>query len=534
MVSIIETSIQAGRGAHLVVCGYGGIGKTAVALAVCHHPTIRALFGPLRLFVECDMAEKPELLLQEIASRLGIQLSEGNTHALVIAALKAMSSTQPLLLILDSAESFLDSSSLPDGKEINDILSDISAIPNITLVLTKRGSEHPLAVKWDALQELDTLSLEAARQIFISIAGTAMSESDHGQVESLLKALDCVPLAVTLLSRVAQSGGSASLESFHQGWKRRMTDLLLLHGGDDNGRETSISASIEVSLRSRLMEENAYAKRLLSIICYLPEGIFKGYLVELSNEWGVDASEAAELLMRLSLAHEQPNGHFLTTLSPIRQHVSRNHPVIGADLDLVLRWHLDPANRNDHISSEDIVIQQRNIISVLRRHISPAISQSARPPIRKPIDLWGLLEHTIDYRELRSLLATESIAVGEPDSFPFDNSKHASPPSRPPPASTGANKSASMAMDWSRYIMADLNAYVGGGGYADVFRGKWMNVPGLDETVLQKLPKLVVKKFRIDEASMEEVGESGERWNKRVSHLRHIQYQRNKEYYKMN
>jgi hypothetical protein len=85
MVKIIVDHLNLGdRGARLAIRGYGGIGKTSVALAVCHHPKVQAAFERRRFFVECDTAETPTLLLQEIGSCLQIDLSQGNAIDLII------------------------------------------------------------------------------------------------------------------------------------------------------------------------------------------------------------------------------------------------------------------------------------------------------------------------------------------------------------------------------------------------------------------------------------------------------------------
>jgi tetratricopeptide (TPR) repeat protein len=287
-----------------------------------------------------------------------------------------MSRTQPLLLILDNAESFLQYTNHTHIKEIEDILSDIAATPNVTLILTKRGVELPVVVKWDELEELNVLSLNDARQVFLSIATNSSNVSPNlALLDSLLEALDCVPLAVKLLAQVAQSG-KERVEQLHKRWTSRRTDLLKLRGRP-NHRETCISTSIEVSLHSQLMEEDIYAKRLLGIISYLPDGILLTKLEDLSAEWDSNVHESAHTLKQLSLAHESSSHDFLTTLSPIREHISRHHDITEADLKLIRHWHLTLSNRGycnpgdtEFLSTQaDLAINQNNISAVLRRHI---------------------------------------------------------------------------------------------------------------------------------------------------------------------
>jgi tetratricopeptide (TPR) repeat protein len=375
MVNLINVCHKSGRGARLVIRGYGGIGKTSVALAVCHHAAVRELFGELRFFVECESTETPALLLQDIASCLGINLSHGDPHTIVMTGLKKICDSRSLLLVLDNAETFLYTSTHSHAKEVDEILSGISAISNITLVLTKRGFETPIAVEWNSIKELDVLSLEAARQIFHSVTGLTFVDLDLIQLDSLLVAVDCVPLAVRLLGQVAQSGNE-SLDQLHKRWTSHTTDLLRLRGRPDH-RETSVSASIEVSLQSKLMKANNHAKRLLSVVSYLPDGLLLAHLEELSREWDADVEDAAHLLKQLSLAHLSSNSHFLTTLSPIREHISRHHSICDRDLNLLRSWHLQLANRGgcqpgDHLFlsvQADLSTNQSNISFLMQRCI---------------------------------------------------------------------------------------------------------------------------------------------------------------------
>jgi hypothetical protein len=120
----------------------------------------------------------------------------------------------------------------------------------------------------------------------------------------------------------------------------------------------------------------------------------------------------------------------------------------------------------------------------------------SRPSPGTSNDLEKSLEDVIDYRRLRNQLADSGDSTGEG-------------------LDPNAEKSAPATMDWTRFIMADMDAYVGGGGYADVYRGKWANVS--NSVLSQRLPKVVVKKFRVDETSMEAIGLNDKGWNKRVS-----------------
>jgi tetratricopeptide (TPR) repeat protein len=376
MVKIIQDDVETGRGAHLVIRGYGGIGKTSVALAICHHPTVIKIFGDYRFFVECETTDTAMTLLQEIASHLHLNISKGNAHTGLVAGLDALSSTRNLLLVLDNADTFLYSSDRRQAREIDSILSDIAALPNTTLILTKRGLEQPLSVKWETAEVLDTLTLEAARLVFLSITELKIEEKGQNtHLDALLSALDCVPLAVTLLGQVAQYGDE-SLESLKERWIESKTDLLKLSGHPDD-REASVGASVETSLQSPAIKNQQYAKRLLSIIAYLPEGVLLTYMGSLSAIWETNIHDAARILKQLSLAHVSLNTQFLTTLSPVRDHINRHHRILDGDLKHLQEWHVQLADKGRYepchpsygSSQEHLAINQSNISFILHQII---------------------------------------------------------------------------------------------------------------------------------------------------------------------
>jgi hypothetical protein len=126
------------------------------------------------------------------------------------------------------------------------------------------------------------------------------------------------------------------------------------------------------------MEDNVHAKRLLSIISYLPNGILLGHIDELASAWDADADDAAHLLKQLSLIYESSNKHFLTTLSPNREHITRHRSISDPDLKLVRQWHFDLANEGrgepgnvSFLSTQaELAISQNNISFVLQRCIN--------------------------------------------------------------------------------------------------------------------------------------------------------------------
>jgi tetratricopeptide (TPR) repeat protein len=91
-------------------------------------------------------------------------------------------------------------------------------------------------------------------------------------------------------------------------------------------RELSVAVSVEASVTSSLM--TAPARRLLSLLGVLPDGIARDDLTELLPSEGL---AAAAVLRQLGLAFGEADR--LRTLAPVREHVAATHPPEPADLD---------------------------------------------------------------------------------------------------------------------------------------------------------------------------------------------------------
>ena len=125
MIQTIHIKTGTSAGAHLVVCGPGGIGKTMVASIVYHHDVVADIFKGRHHFVRCKVCDTSSSLLGAIASSLCIEISKGDPLALILDALKGIS--DPLLLVLDNFETSWHSGST-DQKRIPTILQQISGI----------------------------------------------------------------------------------------------------------------------------------------------------------------------------------------------------------------------------------------------------------------------------------------------------------------------------------------------------------------------------------------------------------------------
>jgi hypothetical protein len=258
---------------------------------------------------------------------------------LILDTLKG--SRGPLLLVLDNFETAWHSERV-DHEQISKILLQISSVQHLSLVVTMRGIEKPHGVKWDKLEELGVLTLDAARKVFLSIADECAATSG---LDDLLRDVDYIPLAVTLLAWVSQTGDE-SVDDLHYRWREEKTKLL----NRGAGRDANIETSIELSLGSRLMKDCPAALQLLSNVCELPAGISnrRGDISAQTTIPEGSVSRAVHTLKQLSLAHTSTlSSSHLTTLSPIRaymRHYRRSH---NRDLDLLRQWHLSLAHKGD-------------------------------------------------------------------------------------------------------------------------------------------------------------------------------------------
>ena len=103
-------------------------------------------------------------------------------------------------MCLDNFESPWDQLS-PRKRAVEMLLADITALPSVTVLITMRGGERPKETAWTlpVLPPLTNLPHDAAKRTWKSLAGTCDEWADK-----LIEAVDCLPLAVTLLGSLAE------------------------------------------------------------------------------------------------------------------------------------------------------------------------------------------------------------------------------------------------------------------------------------------------------------------------------------------
>ncbi|KAJ7451983.1 hypothetical protein FB451DRAFT_1524577, partial [Mycena latifolia] len=304
---IVENLKQ--ESATVAILGAGGMGKTSLARATLHHPTIIDKYEQ-RFFVAADSATTSIELAALIGSHLG--LKSGND--LTKPVLQYFSGASPCLLVLDNLETPWEPLESREGVE--EFLSLLADIPHLSLLITMRGAERPAKIRWTRpfLQPLKPLTYLAARQTFVDIADDFHDSRD---IDKLLLATDNMPLAVDLIAHLVIYEGCSNVLAR---WDEEKTSLL----SDGADKRSNLDASIAISLSSPRMMRWPGAKELLSLLSVLPDGISDVELRQ-SNLAIKDLMGCKAALLRTSLAYTDET-HRLKSLAPIREHILRSDP----------------------------------------------------------------------------------------------------------------------------------------------------------------------------------------------------------------
>lgn len=292
------------------VLGPPGIGKTNLVLTALHEPRVVSRFAARRFFIRCDGATSRPSLVANLAEPLAL---DPGPH-LEARLFQALDSAAPTLLALDNAETPWDGDTLA----VEDLLSQLSALPHLTLLASVRGEQRPSGPSWREAIRLRPLDLQPARSAFLAIAGDRHRGDAH--LDRLLEAVDCLPLAVILLA--SQAEALPSLTNLWLRWRTERTALLQRSGGQT--RLTSLEVSISLSLESPRM--HSPARRLLSVLALLPDGLAPEDLYILFPDDGGSA-EAALRETGLLLADEVR----LRLLAPVRELLARIHKPVLED-----------------------------------------------------------------------------------------------------------------------------------------------------------------------------------------------------------
>ncbi|KAJ6477223.1 hypothetical protein DFH09DRAFT_1056595 [Mycena vulgaris] len=310
--SELETcvSILMQHPARLAILGTGGIGKTSLALALIHHPSVEQKY-PHCHFISCESANSGGELISIVGAHLGLEPSRQLSRAI----LGYFSDCGPAILVLDNMETPWESVST--RAKVEEFLSLLADVPHLALVITMRGAKRPGKVKWTRpfLPPLDPISTLASHKTFVDIAQEPTPDEESALAD-LIELTGNLPLAVGLMANVASFEGYLGALSR---WKTESTALL----SDGYDKRSNLEKSITMSLTSPRMKINPNALDLLSLLSLLPEGISEAQLLS-SHVPLLGIPECRSLLLQTTLAF-LVDGR-LKALSPIRDYIRSAHP----------------------------------------------------------------------------------------------------------------------------------------------------------------------------------------------------------------
>jgi tetratricopeptide (TPR) repeat protein len=169
------------------------------------------------------------------------------------------------------------------------------------------------------LAPLSTLDHDAARRVWEQTV-----DNYDAFAEELTKAVDYVPLAISLLAHLAQA---TSPEFLLKLWHSKQTGFI--YTGQAN-KLSNLEYSIQLSIDSSRMRANPSAKELLGVLSMLPDGMhvkqverFKGILSKIDVLSGIYTLQECGII---NVIGERYQTH------PIIRNFCNNHPLISEEL----------------------------------------------------------------------------------------------------------------------------------------------------------------------------------------------------------
>ncbi|KAF8889867.1 hypothetical protein BD779DRAFT_1519353 [Infundibulicybe gibba] len=337
-------SQQVDTGISIAILGPGGIGKTSIALVVMHDDRMCSKYGDNRIFISCEAATSADLVIGDLALALHVSL-EGVREPMY--AISAQLRKAPHLIILDNFETPWD---LPNVRpDVENMLADITGIETTSVLITARGSQYPAGVKWTRLlPPVGPVDLDSAMSIFREIS----NKMDEHAIR-LLEAVDCVPLAITLLANLAAVDGETT-EALWRRWGEESTAML--EDGPE-GRLSSLEYSVRLSLSSPRMRRNPDALAFLRVLSLLPDGMYPSTVIACERVLpGVgNVNRAISTLLQNALVVMDPHNS-LRVLSPIRLFIHSRYPPTPGARTFLQDYYINLACQG---SSTDLDVHER-------------------------------------------------------------------------------------------------------------------------------------------------------------------------------
>lgn len=362
---IVDILLQSSQAARVAILGTGGVGKTALSLAVLADARVAEAFEDKRYFITCsDACTSAASLISDIAQALGLlsketlEMSAKETAPLEQRLLFHLGSMR-CILCLDNFESPWDRD-VNDKKAVETLLAKITALPTVTVLITMRGTQRPADTVWTSpfLPPLKPLSPEAAQETWTTIAG----QCDDWALK-LIQEVDYLPLAVTLLASLTQS---YSAEHLWGRWQKEHTALITSSGGH---RLTNLEFSMQLSINSDRVKSDPLSMPLLSALSMLPDGIHIGQVDIFQNLLDIpNLLQSANPLLQSSLIYLEDGR--LQVQSLIRHFCDAQYPAFQAHCSALLKYYIglaakghNPTDANVH---DELSLDIKNMEAMLQ------------------------------------------------------------------------------------------------------------------------------------------------------------------------
>ncbi|OSX61997.1 hypothetical protein POSPLADRAFT_1056586 [Postia placenta MAD-698-R-SB12] len=249
-----------------IALGTGGIGKTTVITEALYDDRVLSQFT-CRYFVSCEDITTLDGLRTGIADALGM-LAELRTDQLRVNILLELAH-KPSILFLDNFETLFDIANIRSQVETE--LEAYAGINGLALVITMRGAEAPASgrLPWSR-HILHPMSQAEGVVLFKRITEISADDQDP-YVDKLVSAVDSLPLAVVLLAHQAHKDIACPRDIWCRWEDQRVASVTRSDGV--RGRLLDLSSSIELSINSPRMQEDAPAAYVMTLLAHMPNGL---------------------------------------------------------------------------------------------------------------------------------------------------------------------------------------------------------------------------------------------------------------------
>lgn len=287
----------------ILLLGPPGVGKTVVGLSVLNAEVVKRQYGEFIYMAHLQAAQDCAGVVDRLIAAVKIEPVGNRLGALC----EWIRGTSACLLMLDSLEVAWGE----DTVEVSSLLQALGKLTQLDLLVTVQGNEHPLdSSGWTKVHRIEPLSAELSKVLFYSyVSPPPWSTDEQDCFEQLLRDMSGLPLAIRVL---ASAANGTSPRVLLDEWRAMGMSALGPNGASYEGL---------LKLSERVKRISADARRLLTIIAWLPDGMSKW----LRDDLKLDFDAVNELTKRSFVQLDSANRHVM--LPPIRKAVLSTYPI---------------------------------------------------------------------------------------------------------------------------------------------------------------------------------------------------------------